>query len=216
MLQPRVRLSIAKNFIGAEGVALLKTECNVKQMVVHFGAQGSDAAFFSRAAHNHKSLTSTWPTSDSTHDVEVSPSDGLDSSAFLIRHLQYLMGSKHIDIMSLLLKPAHTSSAIQGYVKRHGSGRWRGKVAFDYYMNLSKSKDMYCLSARGCWTTEGAYYLIYADQEEGNQVAKLRSNRDGTRFSLYACEGEGATRTQVPCRPLGPETMPAACHHLPR
>jgi hypothetical protein len=190
ILQPRVRLSIAKNFIGAEGVALLRTECTLKQMVVHVGTQGSDAAFFSRAAHDNKSL-----------DVEDSPSDGLDSSQFLIRRLQSLMGSKHIDLMSLLLKPAHTSSAIQGYIQRQSSGRWRGKAYFDYFMNLSKSKDMYCLSSRGCWTAEGAYYSIYADQEEGNQVAKLRSNRDGTKFSLYACEGEGATRTQVPCRP---------------
>ena len=87
-------------------------------MVLNVGVQGSDAAFFSKA------LTENLGTS------------GGNSEQILLRYLQHLLGSKHIEVMTLLSKPAHTSSAIQGYVKRNieSCSDWlRGKVTYDYF-----------------------------------------------------------------------------------
>ena len=140
----------------------------------------------------------------------------LSSDEELRAWLQRLLGTRHTDLRAILAEPATTSVPVQCYVLRHKSRM--GATRFDFFMSLSKTKDMYCFTGKKSSGTKvtggGVQYTISLDQEESSRKSKSgeqvlgriksdRKNMDYTLFDGGATPGSKESKDQ----PLRKELM---------
>ncbi|KAL3921504.1 MAG: hypothetical protein SGPRY_004882, partial [Prymnesium sp.] len=85
----------------------------------------------------------------------------------LVAVVQKLMNTKHGDLRTLLIEPSSAMIPMQCYVHRHKSRI--GGTRFDFFMSISKQKDMYCFTGKKHPVAKGCYYSITLDQDESKR-----------------------------------------------